>query len=196
MTTTGRFWKLSAEPLPVRLMNTIWTAHGTVRDELQQPADIDDWFRSTGFTPEGVSAAELASALTLRTALRRVAAHASGDSRAAAGGADGDVADAVGTINAALTPAPVDRMALGKDGFRAESEPAGNTVADGLAAVSAQAVALFTAADGSNIRACMAPGCVVYFVKNHPRREWCSVTCGNRSRAARHYRREHDGSAT
>jgi len=26
-------------------------------------------------------------------------------------------------------------------------------------------------------------------VKNHPRREWCSAACGNRVRAARHYRR-------
>jgi predicted RNA-binding Zn ribbon-like protein len=39
------------------------------------------------------------------------------------------------------------------------------------------------------LRACRAPGCVLYFVRDHPRQEWCSVTCGNRARAARHYRR-------
>ncbi|HEY0690395.1 MAG TPA: CGNR zinc finger domain-containing protein [Kribbella sp.] len=26
-------------------------------------------------------------------------------------------------------------------------------------------------------------------MKDHPRREWCSTTCGNRARAARHYAR-------
>ena len=34
------------------------------------------------------------------------------------------------------------------------------------------------------VRACYAPGCVLYFMKTHPRREWCSVACGNRVRAA------------
>ncbi|MFI6847287.1 CGNR zinc finger domain-containing protein [Kitasatospora sp. NPDC050467] len=33
------------------------------------------------------------------------------------------------------------------------------------------------------------PGCVLYFVKKHPRREWCSAGCGTRARAARHYER-------
>jgi predicted RNA-binding Zn ribbon-like protein len=38
---------------------------------------------------------------------------------------------------------------------------------------------------------------VLYFVKTHPRREWCSVACGNRVRAARHYQRGrgHQGDA-
>jgi predicted RNA-binding Zn ribbon-like protein len=29
----------------------------------------------------------------------------------------------------------------------------------------------------------------LYFVKRHPRREWCSAGCGNRARVARHYHR-------
>lgn len=36
------------------------------------------------------------------------------------------------------------------------------------------------------IRACPAPGCILFFEKAHPRREWCSATCGNRARVARH----------
>jgi predicted RNA-binding Zn ribbon-like protein len=36
-----------------------------------------------------------------------------------------------------------------------------------------------------DLRACGAPGCVLMFVKDHPRREWCSVACGNRARQAR-----------
>ena len=44
----------------------------------------------------------------------------------------------------------------------------------------------------STARAVLA--CVQYFVKDHPRREWCSAACGNRARVARHYtkRRDHE----
>ena len=38
------------------------------------------------------------------------------------------------------------------------------------------------------VRACPAPGCILFFVKSHPRREWCSPVCGNRARVARHAR--------
>src|SRR6266851_2221676 len=48
---------------------------------------------------------------------------------------------------------------------------------------------------GDQLRACHAPGCVLYFVKSHPRREWCSVACGNRARAARHYDKIREGRA-
>ncbi|MFI8320658.1 CGNR zinc finger domain-containing protein [Streptomyces sp. NPDC085529] len=41
----------------------------------------------------------------------------------------------------------------------------------------------------SRLRACSAPRCVRYFVKSHGRQEWCKPSCGNRARAARHYRR-------
>ncbi|MCB0944909.1 MAG: CGNR zinc finger domain-containing protein, partial [Mycobacterium sp.] len=51
------------------------------------------------------------------------------------------------------------------------------------------AVELLTGPAAVRLRACNAPGCVLYFVKTHPRREWCSEGCGNRVRAARHYQR-------
>ncbi|MFE6040764.1 CGNR zinc finger domain-containing protein [Streptomyces sp. NPDC056452] len=41
----------------------------------------------------------------------------------------------------------------------------------------------------AELRACTAPRCVRYFVKSHGRQEWCKPSCGNRARAARHYRR-------
>ncbi|WP_433236869.1 CGNR zinc finger domain-containing protein [Streptosporangium sp. CA-135522] len=43
----------------------------------------------------------------------------------------------------------------------------------------------------ADLRACHAPGCVLFFVKDHHRREWCSAACGNRARAARHYSQTH-----
>ncbi|MEU5692722.1 ABATE domain-containing protein [Actinosynnema sp. NPDC020468] len=44
----------------------------------------------------------------------------------------------------------------------------------------------------ADLRACLAPGCVRYFVKAHPRQEWCKPSCGNRARVSRHYRRAHE----
>ena len=58
-----------------------------------------------------------------------------------------------------------------------------------LAGLGHEAIELFTGPAAVNLRACNAPGCVLYFVKSHPRREWCSEACGNRARAARHYQR-------
>jgi predicted RNA-binding Zn ribbon-like protein len=58
-------------------------------------------------------------------------------------------------------------------------------VHDDLAA--RESITLLGGPDAAKLRACHAPGCVLYFVKTHPRREWCSIACGNRARAARHY---------
>jgi predicted RNA-binding Zn ribbon-like protein len=62
-------------------------------------------------------------------------------------------------------------------------------VTAGLAGVAEDAIQLLAGDDAASLRACHAPGCVLYFVKTHPRRQWCSVACGNRARAARHYQR-------
>ncbi len=56
------------------------------------------------------------------------------------------------------------------------------------AALASAAIALLAGPEREQLRACPAPRCVLYFVKEHARQEWCSVGCGNRARAARHYR--------
>ncbi|GAA3458944.1 CGNR zinc finger domain-containing protein [Saccharothrix longispora] len=61
---------------------------------------------------------------------------------------------------------------------------------DRLLADLATAVVEFLAGDGARaLRACPAPRCVRYFVKAHPRQEWCRPSCGNRARVSRHYHR-------
>jgi predicted RNA-binding Zn ribbon-like protein len=60
------------------------------------------------------------------------------------------------------------------------------------AVLAASAVELLAGAHREHLRACPAPRCVLYFVKEHARQEWCSVACGNRARAARHYRQHRD----
>ncbi|MER6023978.1 CGNR zinc finger domain-containing protein [Streptomyces anulatus] len=62
-----------------------------------------------------------------------------------------------------------------------------------LGAISAAAVELFAGEGAERLRACPAPGCILYFVRTHARREWCTVGCGNRVRVARHSRRAREG---
>jgi predicted RNA-binding Zn ribbon-like protein len=65
-----------------------------------------------------------------------------------------------------------------------------------LAAFATDAIDLLTGPHRQDLRACGAPGCVLLFLKDHPRREWCSAACGNRARQARHYARTRGGPQT
>jgi predicted RNA-binding Zn ribbon-like protein len=187
----GRAWVLPDEPPPVRLMSTIWADADGQHDGLESAAAVDEWLDAVGADRAGAHAteSELAMARALRDAVRRIAAHVTGDDRPAATAATADLAQAVDRVNAIAAELPVPRLTV-RDGLLELDASAGpSPVTTGLAQVAEQAVALLGGEDASRLRACYAPGCVLYFVKTHPRREWCSVACGNRVRAARHYQR-------
>ncbi|WP_367048299.1 CGNR zinc finger domain-containing protein [Streptomyces sp. Je 1-332] len=59
-----------------------------------------------------------------------------------------------------------------------------------MATLSRDAIDFLSGPQREHLRACAAPRCVRYFVKSHGRQEWCKPSCGNRARAARHYRRQ------
>lgn len=61
--------------------------------------------------------------------------------------------------------------------------------ADLSAALARAAIDFLSGPQREQLRACAAPRCVRYFVKSHGRQEWCKASCGNRARAARHYKR-------
>ncbi|GAA2235502.1 hypothetical protein GCM10010104_32870 [Streptomyces indiaensis] len=61
---------------------------------------------------------------------------------------------------------------------------------DDLTAALAHAVIAFPpSSERDRLRACDAPRCGRYFLKEHPRQEWCKPSCGNRARVARHHQR-------
>lgn len=193
----GRAWMLPDEPLPVRLMSTIHADPDGVHDELRTPADVDEWLDAAGVDRAGAHAttAELARARALRDAVRRLAAHVTQDSRQAAASATTDPRAALDDVNAAAAELPAPLLAL-RDGHLEVGAPGGpSPVTTGLARVAVEAVGLLGGPDAARLRACYAPGCVLYFIRTHPRREWCSVACGNRVRAARHYQRVRGGGA-
>ena len=107
------------------------------------------------------------------------------------GGAAHD-AVALEEINHASARAP--RSPVAK--WRPDADPVAATDYHGasradlvIGALAADAIDLLTSPRRHDLRACGAPGCILMFLKDHPRREWCSNTCGNRARQARHYQR-------
>ena len=196
---------LLGEPLPVELMNTLWADRDGLHDALGSPADAGGWLRAVSDRGE-VPAAELLGWLDavsegelnvvhqdlseLRDAARRLAARQTGDTREAALAAV-DVTSAIAAVN--LLAASAQAWPLldwpedaGPQASRiSRSAPGPVFVAD----LARACVALLGGPTGDRLRACHGPGCVLYFIKQHPRREWCSPECGNRARQARHYRR-------
>jgi predicted RNA-binding Zn ribbon-like protein len=185
---------LPDEPLPVRLMNTIWADRHGVYDALDTVPNLRAWLaavRPVGDSPSP-DAGELARFRALRDALRRLAAVLTDDTRPKAASPVVDVRRAVAEVNRAVALAPAQPRLTFQDG-QLRLAPAGQAspAQRALSAIAGEAMTLMAAEDQVGLRACDAPGCVLYFVNRHPRREWCSTACGNRARAARHYQRHH-----
>jgi hypothetical protein len=109
---------LLGEPLPVELMNTIWADRDGVHDALSETAGTEAWLRAIApriglpaAPGNGVPAAAGIDHLTqrlrtLRDALRRLAAEATGDPRPAAASTIGKLDAAVAAVNQAAGAVP------------------------------------------------------------------------------------------
>jgi predicted RNA-binding Zn ribbon-like protein len=182
---------LRDEPLAIELHNTIYAAGGEIVDGLAQPASARAWLDElAGRLPEGGERSGPSSEdlVALRDGVRAVL-------HAVLEGVPCDPAD-LDTINRASARAPTSpRVIRGPGG-----EPVAATHHHGagradvvISAFAADAIELLTGLHRAELRACGAPGCVLVFLKDHPRREWCSNACGNRARQARHYQRTRRG---
>ncbi|HEY2225743.1 CGNR zinc finger domain-containing protein [Actinomycetospora sp.] len=194
------------EPWPVELMNTVWADRDGVHDTLEDPEAARAWLESAaagigGPTPgskDGRSGRDPLPALrTLRNALRRLAAQACGDTRTAWTSPTPDADRAIADLNGAVAAAPSWSTLRREEGggLVRETRTGGPPALAVVSLLAEEGVDLFAGPRAEDLRACEAPGCVLYFVKAHPRREWCSSGCGNRARVARHYRRHHPGEA-
>ncbi|MEU7910533.1 CGNR zinc finger domain-containing protein [Microbispora bryophytorum] len=133
--------------------------------------------------------------VALRQAIRALFARAVSPGRAS--GADATLLPAfepsLDLVNATAASVPVTpRLEWPQDEApRARTLPA-RAAGDSArlrATLASAAIDLLAGPYRTQLRACPAPRCVLYFVKEHPRQEWCSTACGNRARADRHYRR-------
>jgi predicted RNA-binding Zn ribbon-like protein len=184
---------LREEPLAIELHNTIYASGGKAIDAFDDPAQAAAWLAEIvarlplrDYPPgAGPSIDEL---VELRSAVRTALG-------AAATGVPVD-AEALAAINRASAGAPWS-PAVAADGpgaFAQRSDHHGATFAEVvLAAFARDAIELLTGGKRSELRVCGAPGCVLMFLRDHPRREWCANACGNRARQARHYQRTRGG---
>jgi predicted RNA-binding Zn ribbon-like protein len=193
---------LLGEPLPVELMNTVGADRDGAHDALENNAGAAAWLRAVadrigaeaGTEPGQLDAdavRPIAGALReLRDALRRLAAEATRDPRPPATAPELTRPEAIATLNALAEAWP--ELVWPDDGHPSRAYRARGTAA-GLAVelIAHQGVELFTGPARDRLRPCLAPNCLLFFVKDHPRREWCSPGCGNRARVARHYERHH-----
>ncbi|GHC87630.1 hypothetical protein GCM10007079_31940 [Nocardiopsis terrae] len=177
------------------LVNTVFIRgglRGQLVDALTTPADLADWIAAQAevlgpLDPVPQPRPEALTAFTdLRGSLHRVVA-------AAAAGREADPADTAAVNAASRAHRDTVELPPAGHGPAVRRTDAPDTPSAVLARVARTAVDLLTGPQLEQLRACPAPGCVLFYLRTHPRREWCSKGCGNRVRVARHSRRQQDG---
>ncbi|WP_217169335.1 CGNR zinc finger domain-containing protein [Streptomyces sp. AC512_CC834] len=178
---------------------------GGVADDLTHPAGLTAWVRAhPGTVPDAeaftADAAVLEHVRDVRAAARALFARAvrPGEPSPADAARLLPVPEALRRLNeaAARTPTvPVLTWADTDDDTADAAEPVVRAApvhggrADLAAALAHAVIAFLAGPDRRRLRACHAPRCVRYFLKDHPRQEWCKPSCGNRARVARHEER-------
>lgn len=187
------------ESLSLRFANTHYAVRGQARDGIDTPELLRAWLAQhageLGLTPVAprVDRTAVLAFIELREAIRELIAFTvrapdPGDSERAH-----VHEDAVALLNRLSAGAPSWPTLVRADRrFHVVERTAGDTRTSALAVLARDAITLLGGELRRDLRACGAPGCVLFFVKDHPRREWCSPACGNRARAARHYLRHRD----
>jgi predicted RNA-binding Zn ribbon-like protein len=176
-----------SEPLALELHNTLYVSGGEAFDGLASEASAAAWLNALGHRlpsggrGRGPTRTEL---IRLRGAVRE-ALHAVLEGQAPTRAS----LEIINRASADALRSPIAR-------WRRAAPPVADVDLHGasraqvvLGAFAIDAIALLTGPDRRDLRACGAPGCVLLFLKGHPRREWCSAACGNRARQARHYAR-------
>ena len=196
---TGREYYFIGESLCLDFVNTEVIAGGNRTDLLGDFADLVAWCAAAQLvTPAQASemlrqwtggrdaerafkrAIELRE--TLRVMVERLAA-----------GRPAVLQAALDSINDVLRTRAADlRVVRTKTGYETRYRPLFIDPAHLLVPIARSAADLLSSSDLTLVRKCQNPQCILYFydtTKNHARR-WCSMTgCGNRAKAAAHYKR-------
>jgi predicted RNA-binding Zn ribbon-like protein len=169
------------------LINTELEPRGEMIDLLPDGRALAGWLHAQGLTPRRaatISDEDLHRMRQLRSAIREAFT-------ARAAGRRGP-RSAMTTINVAAAlvwSAP--QLRWNDDGpvqQRIWAEDARSTDI-ALAEIAGNAIITLLGDRGARLRLCEAHGCNRMFIADHRRRRWCSRTCGDRVRVARHYRK-------
>ena len=191
----GDWYPALGEPLAIELANTLFSDGGRPVDALTTPAALTRWLDANADAidaplPRRPSAEDLNRARQLRTIIRALLGNAVDH--------DAPPAATVRRLNqlAALAPFTAQLHWTAHQPPEAHLSLSGAGRFDALLALVAQsAIDVLGGSGAGRLRRCEAPGCINYYLKDHPRRAWCSPRCGNRVRVARHYHRTRRGTA-
>ena len=178
------------EPLPLDLIDTVAeSGHGEV-DLLGSPADLEAWLRAQGERlpqpDRELRGDDLRAVRALREQITQAIEHARHRRRPPGA--------ALRALVDAQRAAPEYReVAWDGKAVTARSRRAGGYPAQLLAQLAEAATDLLTSEAVTTVRQCERHDCRMLFLPAHPRRRWCSTTCGNRVRVARHYQRHKTG---
>jgi predicted RNA-binding Zn ribbon-like protein len=149
------------------------------RDLLQSPRELGAWLDARGLSGPELTL-RLADFRRLRGAIRGALAATVEDRPLPA--------DAVEALNAASAASPTHRR-LAVDPVRVDQDEDGPPATRVIAAIARSAIEILGGPDRDRLRVCPAPGCGRFFLASRPDRTWCSPSCGNRVRVARHHER-------
>lgn len=176
----------------ISLANTLQVLPAGTLDLLADRDEASLWASGSGIVEERVELGDPCTA-RLRTARHHVR---SLFSAAAAGGEPPSAS--IDAVNEAIRAAPGGSL-LAWDPVgglhRVVVHPLDELTAYLLSAVAGDAADLLTGPDAAKLAMCGAVPCSRFFVRTHAARQWCSVRCGDRVRAARAYRRKNAGEA-
>ncbi|MFG2546801.1 CGNR zinc finger domain-containing protein [Streptomyces sp. NPDC048594] len=167
--------------------------HGGVADDLADPAGLAAWVRAHPDLAADAEAADPAAVRDVRAAARALFARAvrPGEPSPADAARLLPVPEALRRLNEAAARTPTVPVLHWADAGTpvARAAPAPGARPDLTAALAQAVIGFLAGPDRQRLRACHAPRCVRYFLKDHPRQEWCKPSCGNRARVARHQQR-------
>ena len=180
---------MGGETLAIDLADTLMTVTTPPTDLIADQAASDRfWALHGGLLPDGWACPTLAETRRVRAAVRALL-------DAAQQGTPLDIS-ALETVNAVSGLARTSTHITVHDGHadRVERWDCDDPAHLALAAAARSAVdVLTTPALRANLRRCASPACSMLYVTGDSRRRWCTQNlCGNRDRAARHYRRRRD----
>jgi len=180
----GPVFRWLGEPLALDLANTVMVIReGEPIDLLASPEGVSPWLETERPRLGGgaIHADDLPRLCDLRDAVRELLT-AVAEERAPR-------SEAIEHVNAASAGAPVAPQlvtARGGDLQRTEKVEEGGALTLALGALARSTISILTSPERDQLEICRAPSCGMFFLG---KRRWCCAACGNRARAARHYRR-------
>lgn len=175
-------WIAIYEPA-LDLTNTVAVEKGVEHDLLALKDEYERWAAAAARSP-ALQPDEAAAIFAARPRLLELREYLRAVLRAAAAG-EPLPRGAVAALNKASRAAPR-WQELGADGQLAERAP--GSAVDRLLATYARSAMTVAAEGRTKLRICGAPSCGMFYRPSRRQQRWCSESCGNRARFARHYR--------